>query len=288
MRYSYYAGCSLHATGREFDLSSRAVCSRLGIELSEVPDWNCCGATSAHSTSHLLAVTLAARNLALAEEQGFDDVLVPCAACYHRLAVARKELGEDPRLRDQVMRITGRDYTGRVGVRPLLDVLAGMERQRLTAQVTRPLNGLKAACYYGCLLVRPPAVTGFDDPEDPQSMDRLMRLVGAEPVHWGYKTECCGAAHGVANEAVTLKLVRDILDVARRAGADCVVCACPLCQNNLDARQNHVNQAFGTDLHVPVVYFTQLLGLAFGLSARELGLDTLFVRPGLKEFGLGV
>lgn len=283
MNYAYYAGCSLHATGREFDLSARAVCGRLGIGLAEIPDWNCCGASPAHSTSRLLAVALSARNLALAEAQGAGDIVVPCAACYQRLAVARKELGEDPGLREQVTRVTGRDYTGRTGVRSLLEVLAGLDAEHLKAQVTRPLGGLKAACYYGCLLVRPPAVTGFDDPEDPRSMDDLVRLAGAEPVPWGYKTECCGAAHGVANEPVTLKLVRDILNVARRAGADCLVCACPLCQNNLDARQEHVNRAFGTDFGLPVLYFTQLLGLAFGLSDRDLGLDKLFVkfRPGV-------
>jgi heterodisulfide reductase subunit B len=278
MNYAYYAGCSLHATGREFDLSARAVCGRLGIGLAEIPDWNCCGASSAHSTSHLLAVSLAARNLALAEAQGAGDIVVPCAACYQRLAVARKELGEDPGLREQVARVTARDYTGRTGVRSLLEVLGGLDAEHLKAQVTQPLSGLKAACYYGCLLVRPPAVTGFDDPEDPRSMDDLVRLAGAEPLPWGYKTECCGAAHGVANEPVTLKLVRDILKVARRAGADCLVCACPLCQNNLDARQEHVNRAFGTDFGLPVLYFTQLLGSAFGLSGRDLGLDKHFVK----------
>jgi heterodisulfide reductase subunit B len=286
VRYSYYSGCSLHATAREFDLSTRAVCRRLGIELAEIPDWNCCGATAAHSTSHLLGVALAARNLALAGEQGLD-VLVPCAACYQRLAVARKEMDQNSELWKRVVRITGRDYTDRVGIKSLLEVLAGLDSEQLAAQVVRPLEGLKVACYYGCLLVRPPAVTGFDDPEHPRTMDRLVRLAGAESVDWDYKTECCGAAQGVSNEPVALKLARDILEVASRAGADCLVCACPLCQSNLDARQGHVNRAYGTSLKLPVMYFTQLLGLAFGFDERELGLDTLFVdpRPVIRALG---
>lgn len=278
MRYSYYSGCSLHATAREFDLSTRAVCSRLGVELTEIPDWNCCGATAAHSTSHLLSVALAARNLSLAEGQG-DDLLVPCAACYHRLMVARKEMDENPETRERVVQITGREYVGRVGLRSLLEVLAGLDPEQLTAKVVRPLKGLRVACYYGCLLVRPPAVTGFDDPEHPRTMDKLMRLAGAEPVGWDYKTECCGATQGISNEPVALKLVGDILGVASRAGADCLVCACPLCQSNLDARQGHVNRFYGTSFKLPVMYFTQLLGLAFGAEMRELGLDTLFVDP---------
>ncbi len=279
MRFSYYAGCSLHATAREFDLSTRALCSRLGIELAEIPDWSCCGATAAHSTSHLLGVALAVRNLALAEAQGRDDVLVPCAACYHRLVTAKKEMAENPRVREQVLKVVGHKFTGQVRVRSLLEVLAALDTEHLGSRVVRPLGDLRVACYYGCLLVKPPAVTGFDDPEHPQSMDRLVRITGAEPLDWDYKTECCGAALGVANEQVALKLVRDILEAALQAGADCLVCACPLCQSNLDARQSHVNRAYGTSLKLPVMYFTQLLGLAFGIGERELGLDTLFVDP---------
>ncbi|MBE0466093.1 MAG: CoB--CoM heterodisulfide reductase iron-sulfur subunit B family protein [Candidatus Desulforudis sp.] len=286
MRYAYYSGCTLHATAREFDLSTRAVCSRLGIELEEIPDWNCCGATAAHATSHLLSVALAARNLALAETQE-ADLLVPCAACYHRLVTARKEMSENPHLRERVVRIIGREYRGRIGVRSLLEVLDHLDPERLAAGVVRPLRGLKVACYYGCLLVRPPAVTGFDDPEQPQVMDRLMRQWGAEPVDWGYKTECCGAGQGFSNEPVVLKLVRDILATASRAGADCLVCACTLCQSNLDARQGHVNRVYGSDFRLPVMYFTQLIGVGMGMEARELGLDSLFVdpRPVIRALG---
>lgn len=279
MRYAYYSGCSLHATAREYDLSTRAVCRWLGIDLCELQDWNCCGATAAHSTSHLLSVALAARNLSLAEERGLD-LIVPCAACYQRLAAARREMDENPALRERVARVTGRDGGGRIGVRSLLETLDDLDPDLVAAQVARPLAGLRVACYYGCLLVRPPAVTGFDDPEHPQSMDRLVRLAGATPVDWDYKTECCGAAQGVSNEPVALKLVRDILAAASGAGADCLVCACPLCQSNLDARQSHVNRVYRTAFRLPVLYFTQLIGVSLGIGARELGLDTLFVDPG--------
>ncbi|RJX17783.1 MAG: heterodisulfide reductase subunit B [Desulforudis sp.] len=276
MRYAYYPGCSLHATAREYDQSTREVCGALGIELVEIPDWGCCGATSAHSTSHLLSVALPARNLALAGSMGLD-ITVPCAACYQRLRYAQIELEQNEAVREKVARVTGTAYDSKVDVKSLLEVVVGLAPETLKSKIVRPLDALKAVCYYGCLLVRPPRVTGFDDPEDPQIMDNLLRTCGAGVLDWGYKTECCGASMGISNEEVTLKLVRDILRVAEKAGADCLVTACPLCQNNLDSRQTHVNRAFGASFEIPVLYFTQLIGLALGIEPGRLGFNSHFV-----------
>lgn len=276
MKFAYFPGCSLHTTAKEYDQSSRETCRELGIELNEIPDWNCCGATSAHSTSHLLAVALPARNLALAAGMGLD-VVIPCAACYQRFRVAQKEIESDRAVREKVIQVTGAPFDKIVEVKSLLEVIAGLDPEMIRSKLVRPLHGLKAVCYYGCLLVRPPGITGFDDPEDPRTMDNLVSTCGGEVLDWGYKTECCGASMGISNEKVTLRLVRSILQAAEQAGANCIVTACPLCQNNLDARQAHVNRAFGAGFQIPVLYFTQLIGLALGLAPGRLGLDSHFV-----------
>jgi len=290
MKFAYYPGCSLHSTAREYDLSTRAVCAALGIGLEELSDWTCCGATSAHASDHFLAVAIPARSVLLSRATGLD-LAVPCAACYQRLRVAEIALEADPGLKETVAGATGETFAEHADpgrVRSLLEVLSAAPASELiTAAVKRPLEGLQAACYYGCLLVRPPAVTGFDDPEQPHSMDDLLAACGAAPVDWGYKTECCGASLALSNEAVVLKLTRDILRVARDAGAQCLVVACPLCQSNLDTRQGHVNRAFGENFALPVVYFTQLIGLALGLEPRELGLNTHFVETGPLLRALG-
>lgn len=276
MRLAYYPGCSLHATAKEYDQSSRETCRELGIELHEIPDWNCCGATSAHSTSYLLSVALPARNLALAGEMGLD-IVIPCAACYQRLRFAQKKIESDRAVRENVIQVTGAPFDKRVEVKSLLEVIAGLDPEIIRSRIVRPLHGLKAVCYYGCLLVRPPGITGFDDPEDPRTMDHLVSLCGAEAVDWGHKTECCGASMGISNEKVALRLVHNILRDADQAGANCIITACPLCQNNLDSRQAHVNRAFGSKFRIPVLYFTQLMGLALGLPPGRLGLNSHFV-----------
>ena len=276
MKYAYYPGCSLHATAKEFDASGRVVSRGLGLELLEIEDWSCCGATSAHATNHLLSIALPVRNLILAAKSGLD-VVAPCAACYNRLAVANMAMKNDEKVRRQINEVTGADYHGEVQVKSLLEVFASVEREHIKSQVANPLNGVKVACYYGCLLVRPPAVTGFDDPEHPVAMDEILQVCGAETVEWGYKTECCGASLGLSRESVALQLTHRILELAVAAGADCLACACPLCQSNLDARQEHVNRAFGTKFKLPVFYFTQLVGLAMGINDRELSLNSHFV-----------
>jgi heterodisulfide reductase subunit B len=281
-KYALYPGCSLEAGGIEYGMSTEAVAHALGIELVEVPDWNCCGASSAHMTDHLLSLALPARVLAKAETiPGVAGMVAPCAACHNRFAAVEYEVGKSDELRDKINSLLETPYTGKVKLQYYLDIFSNPETLALIEQkVKKPLTGLKVACYYGCLFVKPPKTTNFvDDPENPVSMDNLMRAIGAEPLPWPYKTECCGASLGVTKEDACTKLCNDILKVARDSGADCVVAACPLCQANLDMRQATVEKKFGMQYHLPVPYFTQLLGLALGLDSRKLGFKKLFVDP---------
>lgn len=274
MKYAYYPGCSLHATAKEYDMSTRAVAEALDITLMEIPGWVCCGASSAHMTSELLSMALPVKDLAAARDMNLDT-LVCCAACYSRLKVANALMTSDSRQRAQVREIVGTDYGGETGVRHFVDVLVneyGLEALR--GKVRRELSDLTVAAYYGCLLTRPPDVTAFDDTENPMSMDELARAVGANAVDWPYKTECCGQSLSLTRTDVVLKLCRDILQAAKEAHADCIVVACPLCHSNLDMRQTAVNKRYATKLAMPILYFTQLIGLAMGMEPKELGLDT--------------
>jgi len=275
MKYAYYPGCSLHSTAKEYDMSTKKVAKALNIELVEVPDWNCCGATAGHSTSHLLAVALGARNLAQAESLGLD-VAAPCAACYQRLVVAEKEMKEDPEIREKINGTLERPYEGKTHTYSLVEVVAKAKEQIENLKV-KSLEGLKVAAYYGCLLVKPPQIMQFDDPENPQILDDLVRATGAEAVDWSFKTECCGGALAVSNTEIVLKLTRDILRVAKDRGAEVIVTACPLCQSNLDTRQGQIKEVYGEEFNIPILYFTQLIGLALGLKPEELGLNTHFV-----------
>ena len=277
MKYAYYPGCSLHGTAKEYDLSTKTVARALGIELQEIPDWNCCGASSAHATDHLLSVALPARNLGLAERMGLD-VVTPCAMCYNRLASARYEMLNSPSLASRINEITETPYTGEVLAKPFLQaVVEDYGIDQIAPQVKKPLAGLKVAAYYGCLMVRPRRVTQFDDPENPQSLDKLVKALGGEPVEWPGKVECCGAGLVLARTDIVVKLANDILGWAKEAGAEAIVAACPMCQSNLDSRQGEVANTYGQTYNLPVYYFTQLLGIALGAGASELGLATHFV-----------
>ncbi|MBC7104449.1 MAG: CoB--CoM heterodisulfide reductase iron-sulfur subunit B family protein [Firmicutes bacterium] len=276
VRYAYYPGCAAEGSGREYEMANLAVASRLGLELVEMEDWTCCGATPAHGTSHLLGLALPARNLALASDAGLD-VVAPCAACYNRLVSAQREIACDPELQALMGRLLGREYRGDRRVLSMAEAVAAVGAERIRALTVRTLEGVKVACYYGCLLVRPPAVMRGDDPEDPRLLDDLLRGLGAATADWAHKTECCGAAHAFPHEEVVLQRVRRILEAAAGFGVDCIATACPLCHANLDQRQARVNRRFGTRYRMPVVYFTQLIGLALGLDPAHLGLDRHFV-----------
>lgn len=274
MTLGYYPGCSLHGTSRELDESLKAVAAALGIGLHEVRDWSCCGATSAHATDHLLSVALAARNLALAEEQGLDEVLAPCAACFNRLASARHEMAHDRDLGAKLPELLGRPFGNTVAVRNMVDLLLAAAPE-IKAKATKPLTGLKVACYYGCLLVRPAEVVTFDDPEQPSSMEAVVKAAGATPVAWNRRLDCCGGAFSLSRTGSVLRLSRAILDDARAAGADVVAVACPMCHSNLDFRQSAMARRGEEPL--PVFFLSELVGLALGLAPKSLGVQRHFV-----------
>jgi len=271
MKIGYYPGCSLLGSSREFDESVRALAPVLGLELVQVPDWNCCGASSAHVLDHTLALALPARILAQAEAAGLTEILAPCAACYNRLASARDAMEKDPALAREVEAVIEQPVTGKVRIVNILEVLDRF-RDAIPGLVKTPFAH-KVACYYGCLLVRPPKVVKFDRAEDPQSMDRLMASAGAAPQDWNFKTECCGAAFSVTRTDLVARLSGKIVDDAVRHGAEALVVACPMCQSNLDMRRPEINAALGADHRIPVLFITQALGLAMGIDANKLGLQ---------------
>jgi len=265
MSYVFYPGCSLESTASDFGESTKAVARALGIDMPEMRDWTCCGSTAAHQTDELLSLALPAKNLAAAAG---NTVAVCCAACYSRLKTANHEIAASEEKRRQVAGIIDADYDGSTPVKHVLEILRDdIGLRELSARVVRPLSGLKVAAYYGCLLLRPPSIMRFDDPENPRLLDDIAVATGAEPVEWPHKTECCGASYSITKPEIVENLTHRILKMACEAGADCIVTACPLCQLNLDMRQGDVERRYGERFDLPVLYFTQLLGLALGLES---------------------
>ena len=288
MSYAFFPGCSMEGTAHDYQKSTVAVSQALGLALPEIPGWTCCGSTSAHQTDHLLSIALPAKNLAAAQGK---TVAVGCAACYSRLKTANYEIAKDAQMRRTVATVVGQDYDGKTEILHLLEILARDVGLRKIAQaVQRPLKGLKLVTYYGCLLARPPEVTKFDDAENPTLMDQVLEAAGATILAWPHKTECCGAGYSITDVTIVKRLTREILAMAKAAGADCIATACPLCQMNLDLRQQDTEKASGESFNLPIFYFTQLLGLAFGLSRKELGLRSLVVSPKqvLADHGISV
>ena len=277
MRYAYYPGCSAESTARDMHQSTLAVAGALGIEMIEPNGWTCCGATAGHQTDRILAASLPAANLVKVQDMGLECI-VNCAACYNRMKVANHEISSDSQIRKSVCDALGRDYDGSVKVRHIIEVLledVGLDK--ISKAIKHPLNGLKVACYYGCLLVRPPKVMKFDDPENPTSLDRLVTAIGGESIDWPYKVECCGGGLSLSRTDVVVNLTDSILGMAKSAGADCVTVSCPMCQVNLDLRQQDIKKQTGRDYQIPVVYITQLLGLGLGISPAKLGFNKLMV-----------
>jgi len=277
MKYAYYPGCSAESTARDMHQSTLAVAGAIGIELIEPKGWTCCGATAGHQTDRILAAALPAANLAKIKDMGLDCV-VNCAACYNRMKVANHEISTNPAVRKSVCDALGRDYDGSVKVRHFIEVLLeDVGAEKIGNAVKRSLNSLKVACYYGCLLVRPPKVVKFDDPENPTSLDRLVTAMGGKSLDWPYKVECCGGGLSLSRTDVVIELTDSILSMADNVGADCIAVTCPMCQVNLDLRQQDIKKQTGKDYQIPIVYITQLLGLSFGISSGKLGFNKLMV-----------
>jgi heterodisulfide reductase subunit B len=302
-RYAFYPGCTLHSTGVEFGVSTELVCHALDLEMVEIPDWNCCGASSAHSMNHTLFLALPARNLAQAQAVGLDDLAIPCAACYSRLAAANLALQQDGAFRAEMESLLGFEFKGRVRPRNLLDIVANdCSKETLAAQVKVPLAGLKVASYYGCLLIRPPQYTGrWDDPEHPQTMDYVVELMGAEPIPWSYGVDCCGGSLTLNRSDLVVHLVDRLARAAHEAGAEALVTACPMCMANVDGRQLYRGgppsaYALGRPLPrpprpgyepLPIFYFTELMALAYDLPVHKvLAKHLVNPRPLLSRLGI--
>jgi heterodisulfide reductase subunit B len=273
MKVSYYPGCSLEGSARDYEESIAGVCRQLGIELVELEDWNCCGATAAHSLNHRASIELPARNLVIAEKAG-RDLVAPCPMCFNRLKTAEKTI-----LQEQ----TGRyRYTieGKTKIWDLADFMA-QDRvlELIETRVSNPLEGLKAVCYYGCMSSRPPKITDADQCENPMSMDRILKTLGAEPIDWSYKTDCCGASHVVDRPDMVFKMVGKLYDRALEAGAACIVVSCQMCQANLDIYQDRISDQMGKRYDLPIIYFTELIGLALKERQVETWLSRHFVDP---------
>lgn len=278
MKYAYYPGCSAHSTARDMHESCLAVAKALGIEMQEIKGWTCCGASAAHQTDRALAASLASANLLLAKGMG-ADMVVNCAACYSRSKAANYEVKNYPAMRKRVGALLGESYDGSVPVRHFVEVLAqDIGPAKLKKAVKRPLRGLKVACYYGCYLLRPPEVTGFDDPENPTILENLVEAIGGESLEWPGKVECCGGSQNLTRTDITVARSAAIIEMAKSAGADCITVACPMCQTSLDLRQKDMAKT-GKTYNMPVLYITQLIGLALGISPAELGINRLMVPP---------
>jgi len=279
MKYAYFPGCSLLGSAAEYAKSGESVLAALGVELEEIDDWVCCGATAAHATSPLLSLALPAISCAAAEKQGLD-VLTCCAACYSRLKETNHRVKDDPQLRTQISEIIEDEYRGTAKILHITEVLAReIGPEAIADRVRKPLAGLKVACYYGCLMARMPKDIRVDKAEYPTLLDELMSAVGAQAVDWPYKTECCGAALTLAKQKTVIRLCEQILQIAKENEADVLAVACPLCQANLDMYQSEAEKLSGRQLSIPVLYFTQLMGLAMDLAPEQVALGKVIVDP---------
>ena len=279
MKIAYYPGCSGEGTSKDYDVSTRAICEALGFTMTDIEDWNCCGSTPGHSLDHALSAALSARNLSIANSMEANCVVTPCPSCLSNLRHAKHRM-ENPKFKASVDELLDEPTTELPDTFSVLQVIVEkLSMEEIAAKVKKPLKGLKVACYYGCLMVRPPKVMNFDDPENPMSLDNLLVALGAEVVPFPLKTECCGASVGIVDKNMTATLSGRILERAKQFGANCVVAACPLCQMNLDLRQFQAEKAMDQKFDLPVFYFTQLLGLALGLGDSALMMNKLVVSP---------
>jgi heterodisulfide reductase subunit B len=286
VKYAYYPGCSLEKNSAAYDVSVRAVADLLGIKLLEIDDWNCCGATEYFSQDELVACSVIARNLALVDPQ-LDQVVAPCAACYLNLKKVDQLMAKDAKMNAKISEALGagglKYKAGRLQMRHFLDVIyTDIGEAAVRDKVVRPLAGLRVAPYYGCQWVRP--LDGVDDPEYPMKMDELFKWLGAEVVDYPVKAHCCGGHMTQISEPQAFELIRRLLQSAVEYEADMILCMCPMCQLNLDGYQARVNGFFGTSFQMPIIFFTQMLGVAFGLDPAKLGFgkELVAARPVLQ------
>lgn len=279
MEIAYYPGCSLHASSELYDIQSRIVFRRLGVELKEIEDWNCCGATSASKTDDFLALALPARNLGIADASGLAELVIPCSSCYSRMLVSQKKLVDDPGLKNKINAELTKKVEGKIKISSILEVLVSKAISGEIAEKSiKKLEGLKPVCYYGCLLTRFPCdVEVPDNVENPQGMEIVCKVLGAQPLDWSYKTDCCGASAVINDTDTSLFLMSRILKDALARGANCFITTCPMCQLNMDAYQDRVGEKYGIQKRLPVYFITELLGIAMGFSPKEMQLNRHFI-----------
>src|SRR5574344_32873 len=277
MKLGFYPGCSLNGTAREYNESVKALAPVFGIELVDIDDWNCCGASAAHAVNKDLSLALPARILALAEKQGFEEIVVPCAACFNRLAVAQYEIEKDDQLKKSVEQSIKMTFNNSVKILNVVQFIEKYIKDKLAEKVSHKFEH-QVACYYGCLLVRPHKIIGFDRVEDPTSLDELMQLIGATSLDWGFKTECCGASLSIARTDLVAKPSGNIVKDAAERGVEAIIVACPMCHSNLDMRRPQIDDYVGKNIPTPVIYITQAIGLAVGIAPEQLGLQRHFVK----------
>lgn len=279
MEIGYYPGCSLEGTAKEFDYSLREVLKVLGVKLQEIEDWSCCGASSAHSADNTLSVALPARNLNLAKQQGINEIVAPCAACFNKLITAQHELKLDESLRIKVENLLEEKLSFNAEIYNLIQLFQKIGIDKIKEKVKVDLSNLKVACYYGCLLLRPAEIVKFDDAENPLSMEEIVAATGAEAVNWNFKTECCGASLSISHTKIVEKLSKQILDNAIEHKADIIAVACPMCHSNLDMRQLNIKKDYADHKEIPIVYISELVGFALGIDSHKLGLNLHFIDP---------
>lgn len=274
MKFAYFPGCSLGSFGQDYHISLKYVCEALGIDLVEVEDWVCCGGFSARVTSHLLSIALPVLNLSHTEKAGLNQLVAPCSICVSRFNAANSELEHDANLVKTIHEVFDYSYQGKVEVYHPLELFFETGAEKISERIRKKLTGLKVACYYGCLRTE-----RLDQVQGPQAMESIIRTLGAETMDWSFKSKCCGGLATLSMPEMVLKLSHDILSEAKTAGANAVAVACPLCQVNLDARQRQIEETYHTQYGIPILYFTQLIGLAFGAYPEELGIQKLATSP---------
>ncbi|MEK7278398.1 MAG: CoB--CoM heterodisulfide reductase iron-sulfur subunit B family protein [Chloroflexota bacterium] len=280
MKYGYYPGCSLEGISREYDESMRALLARLGVSIEDLPGWICCGTLAAPSLSPLLGLATPLWNVARAKEAGYDQLIAPCSACLYHFKHAAKRVTDDPALRAEVEAVLELPLASPPStIHPLELLSSDSFETRIKGAIQRDLSELRAVCYYGCHISRPASVMQFDDPENPQSMDRLMSWAGAQVLDWPRKVDCCGAHYSMIKPDIVVELCAKLVEDAVEAQANAIIVACPMCHANLDTRQDQIAAKLGQPIHVPVLYFSQVLGYAMGLSPQTLGLRRHIVDP---------
>lgn len=279
MEIAYYPGCTLQQSSAFYDVQSQRVFKELGIILNEIEDWNCCGATSAGKYDDFMAIAMPARNLGIAEQDGYSEMVIPCSACYSRTLVTQQRLEDDPALKDEINAELTKKVQGTIKVSSILEVLmTAVESGQLAGKVTKKYKNIKPVCYYGCMLTRfPYGVAVPDDVENPQGMETILKTIGIKALDWNYKTDCCGASAAINDHDTSINLMAKIMKDAIARGANCFVVTCPMCQLNLDAYQDEICKKYEIQERLPVYFITELVGLAMGLSPEELQIDRHFI-----------